>query len=64
MVKELEADTATETRFSDTAGAAASIEQCRVAVFACASCCSQNIEEWANSLFPLVPENFTCFFRS
>ena len=64
MVEELEADATADTGLRGTADAAASVEQCGVAVCACASCGSQDVEEGVDGLFTLVPEYFTCFFRS
>ena len=64
MVEELEADATTETGVCGTTNAAASVEQCGVAVFACASCGSQDVEERADGLFTLAPEYFACFLRS
>ena len=64
MVEELKANTTTDTGLSGTTNAATSVEQCGVAICACASCGSQDVEERVDGLFTLVPEYFTCVFRS
>ena len=64
MVEELEADAATNTSVRGTANAASSVKQGGVAVFACASCCSQDVEERVDGLFTLAPEDLACFLRS
>lgn len=63
MVEELEANAATETRFRGAADGAASVEQCGVAIFACASCGSQDVDERVDSRFTLAPKYFACFLR-
>ncbi len=64
MVEELEADAPTDSSLRDTADAASSIEQGGVVVSACASCCSQDVEERADGLFTLAPKYFARFLRS
>lgn len=64
MIEELEADATAETGFRGTANATASVEQRGVAVCACTSRGSQDVEERVDGLFTLVPEYFTCSFRS
>lgn len=63
MVEELEANAATETGFRGTADAAASVEKCGVAIFTCASCGSQDVDERVDGRFTLAPEYLACFLR-
>ena len=64
MVEELEADATAETGFRGTTNAATSVEECRVAVCACASCGSQDVEERVDRLFTVAPEYLAGFLRS